>query len=46
MYPYPIRIKVSLWSLLNQHPMLQAVVWAVMALGIGIILAGMIGGLI
>ena len=41
-YPYPIRIKVSLWTLLNQHTEIKAVIWVLEALIIGCIIAGII----
>ena len=41
-YPYPIRIKVSLWTLLNQHLWFKGVLWGLEALVIGCIIAGII----
>ena len=41
-YPFPERFKVSLWSLLNQHTEVKAVIWVLEALAVGCIIAGII----
>lgn len=44
-YPFPIRIKVSIWSLLrhkltdDQRTLIKAIVWCAKALIIGIVIA-------
>ncbi len=41
-YPFPERIKVNVWTLLNQHVEVKAVIWVFKALVVGCIIAGII----
>lgn len=38
-YPYPIRIKVSLWTLLNQYIWFKGILWGLEALAVGVVIA-------